>query len=93
MGERGSLEGRPQDLRVDLQGDTPRKSGCGAERIRIMSAGGPEHRRAEFGNGGEGTIQKEGCSPTGVGHPQELPSYRRAPGNEANWSLNSVEGR
>lgn len=31
------LEGRSQDRRLDLQGDTSRKSGCGTERTRIMS--------------------------------------------------------
>jgi hypothetical protein len=56
----GRLEGRLQDLRVDLQEDTPRKSRCGAERTRIMSVGEPEHRRAEFGNGGEGPLMSRG---------------------------------
>lgn len=46
-----------------------------------MSVGGPEHRRAEFGNGGEGTVgvQREGCSLVGLDHCQvvgddELPT-------------------
>lgn len=54
------MKGRLQDRRVDLQEDTPRKNRCGAERTRIMSVEGPEHKRAEFGNGGEGPLVSGG---------------------------------
>lgn len=86
------LEGRSQDRRVDLLGDIPRKSGCGAERTKIMRVGGLEHRRAEFGNGGEGTVgvQREGGGPV-VGN-DELPTGQ-PPEVKWNWFLKSMEGR
>lgn len=93
------LEGRSQDPRVDLLGDIPRKNGCGAERTKIMRVGGLEHRRAEFGNGGEGTVgvQREGGGPVKVDHCQvvgndELPTGQ-PPEVKWNWFLKSMGGR
>lgn len=53
-GRRGVLKGRPQNRGVDPREDTSRKSGCGAERFRILSARDP------WGMVGKGTLVSRG---------------------------------
>lgn len=57
MGEDGEvLKGRPQNRGVDLREDTSRKSGCGAERTRILSARKPSIGESDLGMVGKGPL-------------------------------------